>query len=76
MEKKINVDLTARQACHLLETLTQEYENRDSCFSDAPSLEWHIINLQTMLALSEALKIEMWFGLCSEEMLKRSTGKA
>ena len=74
MTDTINVKLSQEQACHVLETLTQEYQFSEPCFDDQPSLKYHINHMQTMLAISESLGIENWFRLDAAEMLKRIQG--
>ena len=70
MKDLITIELNREHACHLLEQLTQEYDG-DPCFTDAPSLKWHITNMQTMLALSDALALDHWFGLDADEMMEK-----
>jgi len=71
MRDLITIELNRSHACHLLEQLTQEYDG-EPCFTDRPSLIWHITNMQTILALSDALNIEHWHGLCAAQMFQRS----
>jgi len=74
MTDKLNVQLSRKQACHVLEILSQEYQFSEPCFDDQPSVKYHINHLQTMLAISESLGIENWFRLDAAEMLERIQG--
>jgi hypothetical protein len=70
MKDLITIELNREHACHLLEQLTSEYDG-DPCFTDAPSLSWHITNMQTMLALSNALGLDHWFDLSADQMMQK-----
>lgn len=74
--KKINIELTPRQAAVLFDKVASEYEFGDICLTDPESLEWHYEYIGLLLTLIKCLKIEQWNNKSTDELHQMILGEA
>ena len=74
--KKINIELTPRQAAIVFERLASEYEFGDISVTDIASLEWHLEFMNLLLRLMICLKIDDWKDRSTEELHQMILGEA
>lgn len=74
--KKINIELTPRQAAIVFERLASEYEHGDINVTDISSLEWHLEFIGLLLTLIKCLKIEQWNNKSTDELHQMILGEA
>lgn len=74
--KKINIELTPREAAILFERIASEYEFGDICLTDPESLEWNYEYIGLLLTLIKCLKIEHWSGKSTDALYQMILGEA
>jgi len=74
--KKINIELTPRQAAIVFDTLASEYQHGEINVTDIASLEWHLEFMSLLLQLMICLKIDDWDGRSLEELHQMILGEA
>lgn len=73
--KKINIELTPRQAAVLFDKVASEYEFGDICLTDPESLEWNYEYIGLLLTLIKSLKIEQWNNKSTDELHQMILGE-
>ena len=74
--KKINIELTPRQAAVLYEKVASEYMSGDICLTDPASLQWNYECIDLLLTLIKCLKIEhAWYNKSTDELHQMILGE-